>query len=316
MQCKVLPVPGISYIPAALLSYIRSFWNSLAQCRSRSSSLRRKRCLRKLFMNLEHFFVHFRICIVVIPVHHSKIRIWFFPSTAVCIFRYFIVSAACVGCDVHIAPHHWFQVKFFTDCQYSVTVFPDQRGTLFVSVFLQIISQSKLHCLIHSQMNAVSMKSFFYRFQHPFDELIGFFFSYLKDVGSVFDLLPARPFQGIVEMGQSLDTGNQFYSEFLRIIIHFTDFRCAVSASVSSEIRFVFYLVSVLCVKHQHIHSHACQDADHGFHFLHSEDAVAGAVQHQTVSWEIRSFPFFICFLIQIVQTVTTPTDWAFLPSW
>ena len=151
-------------------------------------------------------------------------------------------------------------------------------------------------------MNAISMKSFFYRFQHPFDELIGFFLSYLKDVGSVFDLLPDRPFQGIVEMGQSLDTGNQFYSEFLRIIIHFTDFRCAVSASVSSEIRFVFYLVSVLCVKHQHIHSHACQDADHGFHFLHSEDAVAGAVQHQTVSWEIRSFPFFICFLIQIVQ--------------
>lgn len=196
MQCKVLPVPGISYIPAVLLSYIRSFWNSLAQCRSRSSSLRRKRCLEKAVHEPRAFFR------TLSDLHCSNPSTPFqdpdlvFPSTAVCIFRYFIVSAACVGCDVHIAPHHWFQVKFFTDCQYSVTVFPDQRGTLFVSVFLQIISQSKLHCLIHSQMNTISMKSFFYRFQHPFDELIGFFLSYLKDVGSVFDLLPARPISG------------------------------------------------------------------------------------------------------------------------
>ena len=203
----------------------------------------------KLFMYIEHFFINFCVRIIIVPVYQTKFRSRFLPVTAIGVFRYFVVTFSGIGSDVHVTPDHRLQSQLATDFQNSRTVLFDQFRTVFIAIFFQIISQSKLHCLVHSQMDFSCMEAVFYCCQKLLNELISLFFSYLQNVRRIHNFLCFRPFQGIMKVRQCLNTWNQFYPKYLRIFIDLSDFFSAVSSSVNAKIRKLRHFIRVFCIK-------------------------------------------------------------------
>ena len=234
-------------------------------------------------MNADHFFIDFLIRVIVVPVNQSKFRIRFFPVTAVCIVGNIIITAAGVGSDIHIAPDHRFQPQLFADFKNAGTVFANQDRTFGISVFPEVFSKTELRSFVHAEMYPVGGKGLFYGAKHFFNEGVDFFFSYLKDVGGVFDGISERPFQGIVQVRQCLDTRYKFDAKSSRVSIHLADLILAVAAAVSTEIRFIRYGVSLFGVEHQGVHAQFCHDTNKRFYLFYGKYCISGAVQHHSI---------------------------------
>ena len=234
-------------------------------------------------MNADHFFIDFLLRIIVVPVNQSEIWIRFFPVAAIGIVGEIVITAAGVGSDIHIAPDHRLQSQLFADLENAGAVFADQNGTFGISVFPEIFSKTELCSFVHAEMYPVGGKGLFYGSKHFFNEGVDFLFSYLKDVGGVFDGISEWPFQGIVQVRQCLDTRYKFDAKSSRVSIHLADLILAVAAAVSTEIRFIRYGVSLFGVEHQGVHSQFRHDTNKRFYLFYGKYCISGAVQHHSI---------------------------------
>ena len=105
----------------------------------------------------------------------------------------------------------------------------------------------------------------------------------LHGFDGVFDGISERPFQGIVQVRQCLDTRYKFDAKSSRVSIHLADLILAVAAAVSTEIRFIRYGVSLFGVEHQGVHSQFRHDTNKRFYLFYGKYCISGAVQHHPV---------------------------------
>ena len=235
---------------------------------------------------------------IIIPVYQTKPLFRLFPGRAICISRYFVISAVCIGCDVHVAPDHRLQAKLLADGKHTFAMLPYKNRTFLITVFFQVFSKSQKNSFIHAKMYPACRKRFLYTLKELLNKCVGFFFSHNKNIRGILNFIFTRPLQSIMQMRQCLNAGNQLDSKHGSVCIHLLDFSFCIASAVAAEIGFSRYFVGIFCIQHQYVHSHFGKCPNDRFYFFYCKHSISGAVQHKSVPFKIYRFLIFICICI------------------
>ena len=227
-------------------------------------------------MGLKIFVIKGFIFFIVGPVHQihaCRYIVQGFPGEA---------FGAAPLVEEHIAPNHNLHTVLIGQFLHPVQMFQQNIELVAVAVLSQIPPHSQAKCLIHTNVDFAGGKALGYRREHIINQCIDSLIAHKKHIchihmGSVF--LPAGE---VSQMGQHLNTGNQFDANRPAIRIHILQFHHGVAATHIAEIWFVFHLVGILGVEHQTGIAHIFYNFSKFLYLFRLHHTITGTINHNS----------------------------------
>ena len=175
---------------------------------------------REFFVPLDVFLIKPFVFVVVVPVDQIHVLGSSFDD----LFRHLpfqvvVVPGLRSQPEVHIAPHHGAQPVTAQDLHDPVQMPADDGKAVLITMLLQEMPQPQIHCLVHAYMDPFGTEGTGDGGDHGFDESVGLFVVAEKDAGRVGDRLHLLPAEGVFQMPQRLDAGDQLDAQGKRIVV-------------------------------------------------------------------------------------------------